>query len=1022
MKDEIAHADEFSFSWLNNPEIFSVRQIAPHTLLKHFDCNHKEIGKLSMNGEWEFAYFQNLKEFDFSLIDLNLPLKDRILVPAHMQLEGYGIPQYVNLQYPWDGKEKLVPPAVPEEENPIGLYRKVFDYPKEFSKEGIRICFHGAESAIAVWLNGKFVGYAEDTFTPSEFDLTPYINEKQNTLHVVCFHYCSGSWLEDQDFWRFSGLFREVELLDVKPCQIMDLDTIQDFSEDLKEVNLTITASIYSKLTQNINLRIAILSKETGNLFSSGAIISEQKINLLVGEQQIVVELPIKNPLLWSAETPNLYEMRMELTNQEELLDATELNLGMRKTEIKDRILLVNGKRIVFRGVNRHEFDWENGRALSKEVMLQDVLHMKKNNINAVRTSHYPNHPYFYELCDQYGLYVIDETNLETHGTWQIPVPEDKLYILPKDREEWKQAVLSRGKAMLERDKNHASIIMWSCGNESNGGTVLRDLTRYFHERDPRRTVQYESIHYDRRFEETSDVESRMYSKIEEVKEYLETHAKKPYIHCEYAHAMGNSCGNLKKYTDLARKYPMYQGGFIWDYVDQGLKKMDPNGNFYVAVGGAFGDRPTDGYFSGNGLLFANRSDSPKLEEVRYIYQPVVFSFQEDGTVEIRNEFSFASTGDFVFEWILSEAGTPRTSGTFQLDIPSGESSNYNVMEGLAEEWEMHMKASQNEWILSVHMLTKHLTDWAEPGHLVAYGQFLIQKGKTYEELLMQNNSDSCVPIMIDADNNVGIKMEHAHVLISRAHGKILSIRKNGNELLETPICPDFWRALTNNDQANENMGNWAQWKIASQFQKCINVKLDGTKVHVHYQMPTVPVTDCLVTYEFFYHDQIKISMEVHGAENGIPKYGFSIRMPKEFSQIAWYGNTQQESYADRSYGKYINLAKSTVLKQYIPYIEPQECGNKTDLRWLEVTNMQGSGLRFHSNQTFEGSAIPYTSHELEAADFTYELPPYVKTVLGVYSAQAGVGGDDTWGAPVHKEFLIDSKKTLEMEIFMEVM
>lgn len=990
---------EFSLKWLENPEVFSVNCVKAHSDHKTMNEEKIESGKISLNGTWDFEYWKNIQSVDLSFIEENKELSSKIKVPAHIQLEGYGIPQYVNTQYPWDGKEKLVPPNIPKNENPVGLYKKEFDYPKEFTGNGAHIVFHGAESAIYVWLNGDFIGYSEDSFTPAEFDLTKSIKKEKNILHVLCVQFSSGSWLEDQDFWRFSGLFRDVDLIDIPDIRIQDMLVEQEIDKKHLLADVKVTLFIDSKIECDIKI-VAEIKKEK----------QTKEIDVFLKKENNKIELSfsIQKPLLWSAEQPNLYELRISIMEKGKYITGTILNLGLRYLEMKNKMMHINGKRIVFKGVNRHDFDSRNGRVISKEIMESDIISMKRNNINAVRTAHYPNNSYFYELCDVYGLYVIDETNLETHGTWMIHgvATTDPTNIVPKDKDEWREAVINRGRAMLERDKNHPSIIMWSCGNESNGGTVIRDLSAYFHSTDKERFVQYEGVFFDRRFEEISDVESQMYTKPKEVEKYLKENPEKPFIHCEYAHAMGNSCGNLKKYTDLARKYPMYQGGFIWDFIDQGLINKDADGKEYIATGGEFGDRPTDAYFCGNGLLFANRKETPKMEEVKFVYQPVTFAI-EGKKILIKNEQIFESTKDMLFEWTLCENGLEVFSGKFKLDILPEEQAEYIIP--------VNILKSNEELVLTCEMLLQEDKKWALKNYVIAYGSEVIKEKEKRIELLEPAK-------MIDCDNNIGIEMENSKMIFSRQIGKIISIKKNGKEFLKTPIAPDFWRALTDNDKANTNVINWAQWKIASIYQGCSKIELNGNEITAIYNMPTNPITTCKVVYTFYKNDTVQLKTIIIGDTKGIPCYGFNFQMPKKYSELRWYGNTQIESYKDRSYGKKIGIKEATVNEQYIPYIDPQECGNKTDIRKIEIKDIDGNGIKIHANLPFEASALPYTSHELENANSIVELPPYKKTVIGIYGEKAGVGGDDTWGAPVHDEFMISSEEPLEMEVLITVL
>ncbi|MBE6843788.1 MAG: beta-galactosidase, partial [Ruminococcus sp.] len=546
-----------TLEWLKNPEIFSVNREKAHS--DHICTVNGQQLKQSLNGIWKFSYTEHPdnRPVDFYKTDFDVSGFDDITVPGHIQLQGYDKPQYVNTQYPWEGYEKLIPPQIPNERNPVGSYVNFFDVDKALLGLKTFISFQGVETAFYVWLNGKFVGFSEDSFTPSEFDITPYLKEKGNKLAVEVYRYSTASWLEDQDFWRFSGIFRDVYLYAVPEVYIRDMKVIADYDHENKKGFLTTELDIIGDGDYSIKLKLT--DKDGDSVFESDS-------------ANVTADISDISP--WSAEEPYLYTLTAEIimANGKVILTA-QTNIGFRTFELKDGIMCLNGKRIIFKGINRHEWNAERGRVITEEDMLWDIRFMKQNNINAVRTCHYPNNSRWYQLCDEYGIYLIDETNLESHGTWQKMGLCEPFSNVPASLPEWKGAVLDRARSMYERDKNHASVLIWSCGNESYCGDDIAEMADYFHSVDQTRLVHYEGVVWNRKYDHITDMESRMYAKPHEVEEYLLKKSGKPYISCEYMHAMGNSLGGMKLYTDLEDKYMSYQGGFIWDFIDQALYK-----------------------------------------------------------------------------------------------------------------------------------------------------------------------------------------------------------------------------------------------------------------------------------------------------------------------------------------------------------------------------------------------------------------------------------------------------------------
>lgn len=994
-------------SWLQNPEVFEVNRMAPHSDHKYFTTMHDARAnncsfKKSLNGVWKFAYAKNIQAapVDFYKIDYDTKSWGSIQVPGHIELQGYDKPQYVNTMYPWDGHEKLVPPEIPSIYNPVGSYVTEFEVPKGWENKPLYISFQGVESAFYVWLNGEFVGYSEDSFTPAEFDLTQVAKAGKNKLAVMVVKWSSGSWLEDQDFWRFSGIFREVYLYTVPKSHISDLRVVTDLDGIYQNATLKVDLKVEGNLFCEVEL---MLEDRQGQCITSA--VKESAANMQFEEEVVA-------PYLWSAESPYLYDMTLLVKEKEsgEVIEVVTQKVGFRKFELKDKIMCLNGKRIVFNGINRHEFSCHNGRCVSKEEMLWDVQTMKRYNINAVRTCHYPNQTYFYELCDEYGLYLIDEANLESHGTWQKMGAVKPEHVVPGSRPEWKGATLDRAKSMLERDKNHPSILIWSCGNESFGGENIYKMSQYFRANDKTRLVQYEGVFHDRSFNETSDVESQMYPRTWDIEKYLLDNPKKPFICCEYTHAMGNSNGGMDRYVALTEKYPMYQGGFIWDFIDQGLLTETKYGKKYLAYGGDFGDRPTDYNFCVNGIVFADRKVSPKMQEVKYNYQMFhieVFKNQ----VTITNKHLFIGTENYRLYFEVLKCGKLYDEGTLEIDIPAGEAKQIDLP--------LEEITAPGEYAITVKLCLKEDTLWAKRGHEVAFGQMVY---KVQEEAQSMTSEKVTVA---DCDVNFGVRGEHFHIIYSKSYGGMISYKYKGKECISAMPMPNFWRAPTDNDKGNKMAHRYAQWKIASLYPIVKDIKTSWDEkqaiITYIYELPTVPVATCQVTYTTYGDGEVQVEMKYEGTLglSEMPEFGMLMKVPNTYNHVTWYGYGPDENYSDRRQGARLGVFKNKVIDNVSPYVIPQECGNKTGVRWAKITDDRGEGILIKSDE-MEFSALPYTPHELENAAHHYELPKSMHTVLKMSLRQMGIGGDDSWGACTLDEYLIPSHENMSFKWSMK--
>lgn len=1001
-----------NLNWLTDVSVFSVNRLPAHSDHLYYEkLEEAQSGapmkmRHDLNGNWKFYYSINPdhRPDKFYKNEYHCSGWGDISVPGHIQLQGYGQPHYVNTMYPWDGHNDIRPPEFPTDHNPVGSYVKYFNVPTNMENKPVYISFQGVESAFYVWVNGEFVGYSEDSFTPAEFELTPYLVEGENKLAVEVYQRSTGSWLEDQDFWRFSGIFRDVYLYTVPEIHATDLFVRPELD------------STYTKGTLSVDFKLqgSAASKITAELVDrKGVLVQTAEAEKI--DDKWILTIAVEQPVLWSAENPYLYKLFIQIYNEAgSLVEVVPQKVGFRRFELVNKIMHLNGERIVFKGVNRHEFNPRHGRAITKEDMLWDIKTLKRHNINAVRTSHYPNQSYWYELCDEYGVYVIDEMNLETHGSWQKMGAVEPSWNIPGNKPEWEAIVMDRAISMVDRDKNHPSILIWSCGNESYAGEVILNVSKYFKKSDPSRLVHYEGVFHNRDYNDTSDMESRMYAKPADIEKYLNDSPEKPYISCEYMHAMGNSLGGMYKYTDLEQKYPMYQGGFIWDYIDQSLYKKDRYGNEFLAYGGDFGDRPTDYGFCTNGIVYANRELSPKMQEVKFLYQD--FKLVPDRTgVAIKNESLFTNTGDFELEYVLLHEGRelyrnrllaavdPQREGRFELDIP--------------EEF----KAEKGEYCIQTSLVLKESTLWAEAGFEIAFGQYV------YQVSTREIAQSSGVLRVVHGDVNIGVHGRDFMVLFSKGAGSLVSLNYAGKEMISLPPAPLFWRATTDNDRGYSQGFHSGLWYAASLARKCVNIEVEeyssNARIAFTYKFSINPDIEVKTGYTVYPDGSVRVKSAYKGAENlpQLPIFAVSFKVPADYDQLDWYAMGPEENYSDRAMGAKLGIFQNQVSDNLSGYVMPQESSNRTGVRRVDVTNQNGQGIRISSvTEPLECNFSPYTAFELENAQHIYELPNVHYTVVTVAGKQMGVGGDDSWGAPVHDEHLIKANEDREFEFMIQ--
>ena len=989
---------------LADPEIFQQNRLPFHA---HFaDQTSPELPlTVSLDGEWNFRYAENL----------TAPFSDwdTLTVPGFIQMQSlqkpgqpYGTPHYVNTQYPWDGHEKLHPGQIPQDYNPIGEYQRSFTLPESWASCYLRL--NGADSAAAVWCNDVYIGYTEDTFTPAEFDMTAAVHPGENTLTVQVYRFSSGSWLEDQDFWRMSGLFRSVELFTKPELHLEDVFVKQSFADDFSSAAVTFDCKVSGAGTVSVVFDGEEQSAEVGEPaeYDSGVVFGKGEVAPDVEEdvQDVSFTFTVEHPALWSAEQPNLYEAEIALLREGALVERTGLKVGLRKFELKDRRMLLNGKRIVFKGVNRHEWSCRTGRTVSREEMLWDVKNLKAHNVNAVRTSHYPDDPYFLQLCDEYGLYVIGETNLETHGTWQkLGADGSDKWTLPGARPEWRENVLARAEAMLERDKNHPAILIWSCGNESHGGKTLWEMSEYFRRTDPSRLVHYEGIFWNREYPATSDMESQMYTPVADIKKFLAEHPEKPFIMCEYSHAMGNSCGGITDYTEYAYEEPLYQGGFIWEYMDHGIAVTDPDGKPGFAYGGDFGDRPTDREFCVDGLVLPDRRNTPKMDAVKAAYAPLKITLTDtEAVIENRNLFTDLSAYDLVFA--SSVNGKPERRAVLRAECAPGKTVHIPFPFALPEAGLACM---------TVTAVQRAALPGIPAGYEAAFGQ--VWHNHTAARLTV------AAPELVEMDCNIGVKGEGFEYIFGRGKG-LVSIRYNGVQLLDDTVRPNFWRAPTNNDEGCAEPFTFAFWKTAGLYARCDNLTAEAkdefVTVRANYTLPngqTLPID-----FAIDGAGRCDITMTWQGARTELPEFGLLFPLRRELTEVSYLGLGPRETAADRTAGGKMGEWSYNIRQDFAQNtpVYPQECGSRTDVYRAAVTGnipgicFAGDGMTF--------SALPYTPHELENARHLYELPrDDNKTVVRCAAFQRGVGGDNSWGAKPHADacFAVEKGMTFAFTI-----
>ncbi|MCQ4737305.1 DUF4981 domain-containing protein [Blautia hominis] len=997
----------FQYEKVKDPAWFQENRAAAHSDHRYYGSmeemeQKQENFRYSLNGLWKFHYANNYHSTipGFESMDYCCRSWDDIHVPAHIQMEGYDRPQYANVQYPWEGWEELEPGQIPTRFNPVASYVKYFEVPENMKGKRVFISFQGAESGIAVWLNGSYVGYSEDTFTPSEFELTPYLQEGENKLAAQVFKFTSSSWCEDQDFFRFSGIYRDVYLYAVPEVHVEDMRIRTLLDDTFTKADLEIVL----KATAKGSVKIALSKDGTVLMTEESALGSDTRL-----------VMKVDNPALWSAESPVLYDLLFQVfDNAGTLTEVIPYRVGFRRFEMKDNIMMLNGRRIVFKGVNRHEFSSVSGRHVSREELVKDIVTMKRNNINAIRTCHYPDGSDIYDLCDEYGLYMIAENNLESHGSWDSQAEKkepDLNKVVPCDHPEWLGMMLDRVNSMYQRDKNHTAILIWSCGNESFGGKDIYEMSEFYRKEDPTRLVHYEGVFWDRRYNGSSDMESQMYPSVESIKAFLEKDRSKPFICCEYTHAMGNSCGAMHKYTDLTDTEPLYQGGFIWDYIDQSIYKKDRYGKEFLAYGGDFDDRPCDYNFSGNGIAYGgDRMPSPKMKEVKFNYQNITAVVEKD-KVRVVNKNLFVNTDSFDCVVLVEKDG--------HLLREAGLETHVAPLSEEVYELPVSVQTLPGEYAVTVSFRLREDTLWAKRGHEVAFGQGVYE---VPAPAALHRGKMEIVKSM----HNIGIHGDGFRILFSYLNGGLVSYVYGGVEMIKAIPKPNFWRAPTDNDCGNLMPMRYGQWKLASMYLNHkdpqggyripkLEVLEDSAVITYTYYMPSIPSAECSLAYRVYGDGTVETTLSYDPVKElgDMPEFGVMFKFDADYDNVAWYGMGPEETYVDRCLGAKLGIYKNKVADNMAEYLVPQECGNKVGVRWASVTDRKGRGMLFTGDK-MEFSALPYTPHEIENAMHPFELPEVHYTVVRVSAKQMGVAGDDSWGSKTHPEYLLNTDGRME--------
>ena len=1004
----------------DNPAIFRVGTEKAHATMMAFPSaalaqtgdRAKSPWFRLLNGTWKFHHAMRPSErpVDFFRTEFDDSAWSTIPVPSSWQMHGYDIPIYTNIIYPWP-QDASKPPQVPYDNNPVGSYRMRFNVPPDWAGKQVYLHFDGVDSAFYVWVNGQKLGYHEDSRTPAEFNLTPHLKTGSNLLAVEVYRYGDGAFLEDQDMWRMSGIFRDVFLWSTPPQHVRDFEVQPGLDDQYTDANLTVKAEISNAASKAGKLTLS------ASLFNAGGapVGKPATVNVeaaVSGDTPAELSVPVTNPRKWSAESPYLYKLLLTLKDEKgAVLEVIPQNVGFRRVEIKNGRFLVNGRAILVKGVNRHEHSEVTAKYVPVESMIQDIRLMKQFNVNAVRTSHYPNSPAWYDLCDRYGLYVLDEGNIEVHHYGNDP--RNRLTNDPA----WQGAYLDRVGSMIERDKNHPSVVIWSLGNESGDGPNAAAVYKYAKQRDPSRPFHYEGS--SARGGPNSDINSFMYPTPERVKQAAAARPQMPLILCEYTHAMGNSNGGLQEYWDVFYSGTNAQGGFVWDWVDQGIRlpvppeyRANTSKSTFLAYGGWWEDKTgvrNDNDFNNNGLVSADRVPHPGLYAIKYVYRNLHTEAVDltDGRIRVKNWFDFTNPKDTVEgAWEVRAGGRLVASGKLpELDIEPRESKDFTVaMPKIAPQ-------PGTEYWFNVSFRLKQPASWAPLGHEVAWDQFAIPVSAPAPAFAPATAKLD----MQDSDREVTFKGPNFSFRFDKKLGTIEGYKYKGITLLQRGPVPDFWRAPTNNDSgafkstrnrtAQNPALNIQVWRDAGPLREIQSVdaqRIDEGSARITVRAALAGVAAAYTTtYTVYGAGDVLVECAYKpGTESAamMPRFGTELVVAPGLETITWYGRGPKETLVDREFER-IGVYSGTVDQQWVDYMRPQENGSKTDVRWVTLTNAQGVGLMAVGSPTLSVSARHFTKSDMENAAYTFQMKRHPETYLNLDWKMMGAGGIDSWSA-----------------------
>lgn len=1038
------------FEWRDDPETFAINRLPAHAVTVPFPTEAAALAArrvresdcyLDLNGTWRFQHVTSPAGMSegFWQDGADLSAFGEITVPLSWQLAGYGRLQYTNTAYPWEIEECILPPRAPSVYNEVGSYVRTFTLPDSFRGKRVILSLQGVESAFYLWVNGTFVGYAEDTYTPSEFDLTAFLREGENTIALRVFQWCTGSWLEDQDMWRLGGIFRDVYLYAVPQRALFDFSVHSTLDSGYRDASLSVALTLRGDGADTARV-LARLYKPDGSLLAEAEAAADS-------DTPVLDFGTLENPEKWSAEVPNLYTLTLTLLDPAGApLGTVRTRIGFRCLEVKNSVFYINGQRAVIKGMCKHDIDWERGRAVTFEKLEEDIRGMKRANINSIRTSHYPTQTEWADLCDEYGIYLADEVNLESHGSWfngQGGIGR----TVPGNDPRWTALLVDRCSNLFHRDHNHPCVILWSLGNESFGGENLAAMSNYFHENDAGRFTFYESTFHCPEYGFVTDMENQMYMRPNEMIEYANSNPKKPFITCEYQVCMGNSYGNLFEYIDLFDNYDVLQGGYLWLWRDSAIKAKAEDGSDYFGYGGDFGERLHDGTFCCNGVLLPDSRPTPKLRVLKHAYRNFNIRLIDffSGRIEVYNKNLFVNLNAYDLNWSVLRDGKPVASGTAAADAEPLTKKRISLWDACPVDYD-----DGSEYFLNVSVCRREGNRWSPAGWEDSLHQMAVTQ---YRPACSAMAGEA---VSTETYGAVFLKANGVCAVISRRSGALLSVKKDGKELLAGPCRPNFWRAMTDADIGSGVNVRCAVWRQAGESLKLLSFKTGAepgrTTVEAKFMLPVRPISSNdeayritrsvqkldpnyelpkpLVTVTMIYSMTpdgalgIDMTLDTDASLPEIPEISYLIPLDRTYQEMQWYGNGPEETYWDRPDGSTIGIWEDQVDNRFVEYVRPQECGNITEVRWLTLTEAGTGGRRLSvsaGRTSLEVNALPYAPAQLESVDHPHLLPKSDGVYLRAGLHQMGLAGDDVWSGIAHEPFMLRAGKPYRIQLFLKV-